>query len=82
MFNFSLPVKIVCGSAHTLALTRSGTIYSWGRNNVGQLGRGRKTEKEVMSTLVSSFSYVIVMTNKTKKILRTNIEKIKIFFIS
>ncbi|KAL6423985.1 hypothetical protein ACFW04_009721 [Cataglyphis niger] len=49
-------VKIVCGSAHTLALTRSGTIYSWGRNNMGQLGHGTKTEKEVMSTLISSFS--------------------------
>lgn len=79
---FSLLVKIVCGSAHTLALTKSGTIYSWGRNNMGQLGHGRKTEKEVMSTLVSSFSNVIVMTNEINKILRTNIEKIKIFFIS
>ncbi|KAL6419871.1 hypothetical protein ACFW04_011130 [Cataglyphis niger] len=62
-------VKIVCGSAHTLALTRSGTIYSWGRNNMGQLGHGTKTEKEVMSTLISSFSNVILKVIGIEKVL-------------
>lgn len=31
-------VQIAVGYDHTLALTSQGTIYSWGRNNNGQLG--------------------------------------------
>ncbi|KAG7207745.1 hypothetical protein KM043_009358 [Ampulex compressa] len=30
--------KVVCGYAHTLALTDEGILYSWGANNYGQLG--------------------------------------------
>lgn len=31
-------VQVAAGQDHTLALTASGTIYSWGRNQSGQLG--------------------------------------------
>ncbi|GAB1868571.1 RCC1 and BTB domain-containing protein 1-like isoform X2 [Camponotus japonicus] len=45
-------VKVVCGSAHTLALTTNGLIYSWGKNNAEQLGHDSKTEKEVIPTML------------------------------
>lgn len=32
-------VQISAGQDHTLALTRNGTIYAWGRNQSGQLGQ-------------------------------------------
>lgn len=31
---------VACGYAHTIALTKSGTVYAWGANNCGQLGIG------------------------------------------
>jgi alpha-tubulin suppressor-like RCC1 family protein len=33
-------VRVVCGNAHVLALTRGGHVLSWGRRKNGQLGRG------------------------------------------
>jgi alpha-tubulin suppressor-like RCC1 family protein len=33
-------VKVVGGHGHTLALTSSGQVLSWGFSNVGELGRG------------------------------------------
>lgn len=41
MWTFS--VKVVCGYAHTLALTDEGKLYVWGGNSYGQLGIGNKT---------------------------------------
>ncbi|KOC62519.1 RCC1 and BTB domain-containing protein 1 [Habropoda laboriosa] len=34
--------KVVCGYAHTLALSKEGVLYVWGENNFGQLGLGHK----------------------------------------
>lgn len=31
-------IQIAVGVDHSLALTATGSIYSWGRNNLGQLG--------------------------------------------
>ncbi|XP_007910714.1 RCC1 and BTB domain-containing protein 1 isoform X1 [Callorhinchus milii] len=39
--------QIVCGYAHTLALTDEGLLYAWGANNYGQLGTGNKTNQPV-----------------------------------
>lgn len=33
-------VDIAAGTSHSLALTRDGLLFSWGRNNLGQLGHG------------------------------------------
>ena len=33
-------VDVACGLQHTVALTESGDLYSWGFNNFGQLGLG------------------------------------------
>ncbi|XP_077014310.1 RCC1 and BTB domain-containing protein 1 isoform X2 [Tamandua tetradactyla] len=35
--------QIVCGYAHTLALTDEGLLYAWGANTYGQLGTGNKS---------------------------------------
>eukprot|EP00095_Tigriopus_kingsejongensis_P000582 maker-scaffold372_size192401-snap-gene-0.50 protein:Tk00582 transcript:maker-scaffold372_size192401-snap-gene-0.50-mRNA-1 annotation:"rcc1 and btb domain-containing protein 1" len=34
--------KVVCGYAHTLALSDEGTLFGWGANTYGQLGTGNK----------------------------------------
>lgn len=33
-------ISVACGSGHTLALTRHGKIYGWGRNDDGRIGCG------------------------------------------
>ncbi|CAH2222860.1 Hypothetical predicted protein [Pelobates cultripes] len=37
--------QVVCGYAHTLALTDEGGIYGWGANSYGQLGTGNKSNQ-------------------------------------
>jgi hypothetical protein len=37
-FNNEKVIMISCGSHHSMALTESGRVYSWGLNNCGQLG--------------------------------------------
>lgn len=32
---------VACGTTFTLAVTREGAVYSWGRGSNGELGRGR-----------------------------------------
>ena len=34
--------QVVCGYAHTLALSDEGMMYAWGANSYGQLGTGNK----------------------------------------
>ena len=38
--------QISAGEAHSMALSMSGNIYSWGRNNFGQLGLGHTDSME------------------------------------
>jgi alpha-tubulin suppressor-like RCC1 family protein len=35
-----LATQIACGNHHTMALDSDGKVYTWGRNNFGQLGNG------------------------------------------
>ncbi|XP_065327503.1 E3 ISG15--protein ligase HERC5-like [Pelmatolapia mariae] len=39
--------KVACGSYHTLVLTESKKVYSFGCNEQGQLGRGEETQASV-----------------------------------
>ena len=36
---------VFCGLYHTFALTKNGTVYSWGLNNYGQLGTNDNTSR-------------------------------------
>ncbi|XP_025262589.1 RCC1 and BTB domain-containing protein 1-like [Camponotus floridanus] len=45
-------VKVVCGLEHSLALNSEGKIYSWGSNSKGQLGHGKKTEREIKPVML------------------------------
>jgi alpha-tubulin suppressor-like RCC1 family protein len=36
-------VQIACGEYHTLALTQTRDVYSWGRGFEGQLGVAKKS---------------------------------------
>lgn len=51
-------VQIACGQFHSLALTNSGELYSFGANLLGQLGLGFENEKVVKPTLVKSLAGV------------------------
>nr|XP_040019686.1 probable E3 ubiquitin-protein ligase HERC4 isoform X1 [Gasterosteus aculeatus aculeatus] len=38
----NIPVsQVACGGQHSVALTKGGQVYTWGRNSRGQLGLGR-----------------------------------------
>lgn len=44
----SLPVAIIsCGWRHTLAVTDSGQVFTWGRGVNGQLGHGDEEDRWV-----------------------------------
>ncbi|WAR10568.1 RCBT1-like protein [Mya arenaria] len=42
MLQNTIVSQIVCGYAHTLALSDEGELFSWGANSYGQLGTGNK----------------------------------------
>nr|XP_044999450.1 E3 ISG15--protein ligase HERC5 [Jaculus jaculus] len=46
-------VQISAGEAHSMALSMSGKVYSWGRNGCGQLGLGH-TEKQDSPSLIEA----------------------------
>ncbi|XP_045600512.2 LOW QUALITY PROTEIN: probable E3 ubiquitin-protein ligase HERC4 [Procambarus clarkii] len=47
-------LQIACGSNHTLALTSDGELYSWGQNNLGQLGLSHKEGPQKEPALIRS----------------------------
>lgn len=42
-------VQISAGKAHSMALSMSGNVYSWGKNDFGQLGLGHTDGMETFS---------------------------------
>ena len=44
---------IACGANHTVALKNDGTVWTWGKNNNGQLGNGTQTSSSVPVQVVS-----------------------------
>ncbi|XP_059046133.1 probable E3 ubiquitin-protein ligase HERC4 isoform X2 [Achroia grisella] len=47
-------VQVACGSFHSIALTNSGDLYSWGANSYGQCGLGIFTSKEMKPRQITS----------------------------
>lgn len=53
-------VAVEAGRYYSLALTSEGTVYAWGRNNVGQLGLGTTAQQD-SPALISGFNGVIAL---------------------
>ena len=53
-------VQVAAGAFHSMALTASGGLYSWGRGDDGQLGHGDKEESSV-PRVVSGIGMVVGM---------------------
>ncbi|GFY75775.1 RCC1 and BTB domain-containing protein 1 [Trichonephila inaurata madagascariensis] len=51
--------KIVCGYAHTMALTDEGVLYAWGANSYGQLGTGNKTNQVLPVRIATEIGRVV-----------------------
>jgi alpha-tubulin suppressor-like RCC1 family protein len=47
-------IDMSCGALHTLVLTSSGDIYSWGLNNFGQTGNGSDSEYQLIPMKINS----------------------------
>ncbi|XP_028401889.1 RCC1 and BTB domain-containing protein 1-like [Dendronephthya gigantea] len=54
--------KIVCGYAHSLALSDTGNIYAWGANQNGQLGTGSKANLVTPSRIATDRGRFIDIT--------------------
>ncbi|KAM4627974.1 putative E3 ubiquitin-protein ligase HERC4 isoform 2-T2 [Polymixia lowei] len=55
-----LVVQVACGTSHSLALTITGEVYSWGLNSHGQLGLGKEVSRQPTPALVLSLTGVAV----------------------
>eukprot|EP00698_Gefionella_okellyi_P001339 TRINITY_DN11287_c0_g1_i1.p1 TRINITY_DN11287_c0_g1~~TRINITY_DN11287_c0_g1_i1.p1 ORF type:complete len:803 (+),score=100.74 TRINITY_DN11287_c0_g1_i1:39-2411(+) len=48
-------VQVACGGAHTVALSESGLVFSWGRGSNGRLGHGDEHTR-LIPTLIEALS--------------------------
>ena len=46
-------IRLACGDHHVLALERDGELFSWGENNVGQLGLGDREPRALPEKIIS-----------------------------
>lgn len=51
--------KIVCGYAHTMALSDDGVLYAWGANSYGQLGTGSKANQVTPVRIASEIGRIV-----------------------
>ncbi|MDP2438176.1 MAG: hypothetical protein Q8P67_20730 [archaeon] len=50
--------KIACGTAHCLAISRTGQVYSWGQGRHGELGHGDRVSACPSPQVVRSLQYI------------------------
>ncbi|NRD46125.1 MopE-related protein [Corallococcus exiguus] len=53
-------VKVAAGGHHVLAQTRSGRVWSWGRNSSAQAGTNEATEAPVLTPTLLRFESLVV----------------------
>jgi len=51
-------VQIACGTSFVIALSKNGKLYSWGRNENGQLGIKTESDICVVPCLIASLEKV------------------------
>jgi len=49
---------VEAGNNHSIALSYSGTVYTWGNNEFGQLGNGTTGSYQTTPILIQNFSYI------------------------
>ena len=49
-------IQISMGGSHSSALTEKGIVYTWGRNNYGQLGNNSTTNAHIPINITDNFS--------------------------
>jgi alpha-tubulin suppressor-like RCC1 family protein len=55
-------VAVAAGKEHSVALTNTGAVYSWGGGREGQLGGGEEEISQPIPRLITKFHAVRVMT--------------------
>ncbi|ETV99620.1 hypothetical protein, variant [Aphanomyces invadans] len=58
--------KIACGSRFTVALTASGSVFAWGKNDYGQLGLGHHLQAQLEPRLIDSLSDIAITNIATR----------------
>ncbi|XP_060902401.1 probable E3 ubiquitin-protein ligase HERC6 [Labrus mixtus] len=53
-------IQVACGNVHSLALTKGGDVFTWGRNSHGQLGLGKAVSLQYTPVLVTALTGVAV----------------------
>lgn len=53
--------KVVCGYAHTMALSDVGALYVWGANSYGQLGNGNRSTVTTPVHVASEIGRFVVL---------------------
>ena len=66
-------VQVAAGDDHSMALTATGVLYSWGEGSTGQLGHGG-TENVAVPRVVDGIGAVVGMTGGTSHSLATTTE--------
>lgn len=70
-------VRVQCGASHSLALTRQGRVYTWGKNSQGQCGLGnmedvfkpqllKRLQDQVVVQLTAGWEHSIALTHEGK----------------
>jgi RCC1 and BTB domain-containing protein len=52
--------KVVCGYAHSMALSDVGALYVWGANSYGQLGTGNKSNVSAPVRVASEIGRFVI----------------------
>jgi alpha-tubulin suppressor-like RCC1 family protein len=58
-FNDEKVIQISCGLCHSMALTESGRVFSWGNNRFGQLGRNKTKDSNIALIILLSHQIFI-----------------------
>jgi alpha-tubulin suppressor-like RCC1 family protein len=59
-FNNHKVIQISCGDFHSMALTESGRVFSWGWNKFGQLGLNNNNERVNKPSIVSLSNQIAI----------------------